>query len=134
MADEHVFLNEGSLFVSNSRVVVGGTTYSLANITSVRKDVTPPNRGCAISLVALAAFIVLSSLAALTQDLGLGLVVLLMGCGLGALGMLWFRSLKPAFHVMAASASGEIQALSSKDEKLVDRVVSALSEAIVYRG
>lgn len=134
MTDEHVFLNEGNVFVSNSRAVIAGTTYSLANITSVRKGRTPPKRGCAILLVAGAAILAVISLSLLSEDMGSGLVVLFFGVGLGALGVVWFRSLKPTFHVLTASASGETQALSSTDENLIDRVVHALSEAIVYRG
>lgn len=134
MGDEHVFLNDQGVFVSNSRLVISGTTYSLANITSVRKGRTPPSQGCALLLIGLAAVIVVGSLLLFGEDLGSGLVLLLVGCGLGALGVFWYRSLKPTFHVVTASSSGESQALSSQDEELVDKVVHALSEAIVYRG
>jgi hypothetical protein len=42
--------------------------------------------------------------------------------------------LKPVYHVMLASSSGERQGLSSMDEGLVDRTTAAIAEAIIYRG
>lgn len=134
MADEKIFLNEASVFVSNSRVVIAGTTYSLANLTSVRKGKTPPNRGCALVLITLGSFTVLVSLGVLLEDVGNGTLTLVIGGVAGGLGLLWFRSVKPTFHVVTASSSGETQALSSMDEGLIDRVVHAISEAVVYRG
>ena len=37
MADEHVFLNGDNLCVSNTKVVLHGTTYATANLTSVQE-------------------------------------------------------------------------------------------------
>jgi Family of unknown function (DUF6232) len=134
MADERVFLNEGGVFVSNSRAVIAGTTYSMANITSVRMGSTPPSQGCAILLLVMGLLMVLASLAAFAQGVGTGIVALLLGGGVTAAAAFWLRSLKPTFHVLTASASGETQALSSKDDQLISRVVAAVSEAIVHRG
>jgi hypothetical protein len=50
------------------------------------------------------------------------------------LGILWFRSLKPVYHVMIASASGERQGLTSSNESLVNQAMAAIADAITYRG
>lgn len=40
---EQIFLHERDVYVSNTRVVLHGTTYSTANITSLRTRITPPS-------------------------------------------------------------------------------------------
>lgn len=135
MAEERSFLNDGGVYVSNTRVVIHGTTYATANITSVRKHVTPANNGCAIVLVILGA---LGALGGLTLALGrsgdgrwsafgTSLVLLIIG-------IVWFQSLRPTYNVMLATAAGERQGLMSKDEGVVDRVTGAIADAIVHRG
>ncbi|HEV7921636.1 MAG TPA: DUF6232 family protein [Thermoanaerobaculia bacterium] len=49
-------------------------------------------------------------------------------------GILIFRSQKPTYHVVLASSSGERQGLTSQDEPLVNRVIGAITDAIIYRG
>jgi len=135
VAEERSFLNDGGVYVSNTRVVIHGTTYATANITSVRKHVTPANNGCAIVLVILGA---LGALGGLTLALGrsgdgrwsafgTSLVLLIIG-------IVWFQSLRPTYNVMLATAAGERQGLMSKDEGVVDRVTGAIADAIVHRG
>ena len=134
MAEEHSFLNDGGVYVSNTRVVIQGTTYATANITSVRKHMVPAKNGCAVTLAVVGA---LGAVGGLTSALGEGssdwtpfavCTVLLI------VGILWFRSLRPTFHVMLATAGGERQGLTSQDEEVVDRVTGAIADAIVHRG
>jgi hypothetical protein len=137
MTDERTFLDEHNVYVSNSRVVIHGTTYATANVTSVRKTYTPAKTGCAALLVVVGALAALGGLTAMLgaggkSDDGIG--ALFMGVVLLAIGFLWFQSLKPVYHVMLASSSGERQGLSSMDEGLVDRTTAAIAEAIIYRG
>ncbi len=134
MAEETVFLSEGGMFVSISRVSLGGTTYATANITSVSKRVRPARRGCATILVVLGTLMALASLDALTSNISSGLGALLISGIILGLGVLWYRSLKPTYLLVFASSSGETEAMSSQDEALIDRVVSAVNEAIVARG
>jgi uncharacterized membrane protein len=115
--------------------VIQGTTYATANITSVRKHVVPAQSGCAVVMV---IFGVLGSL--------VGLVSVLAGSGgerwsplvvfavLLIIGILWYRSLRPTYHVMLATAGGERPGLTSQDEGAVDRVTAAITDAIVHRG
>jgi hypothetical protein len=86
-------------------------------------------------LTILAAVMALGSLGPLfSKDFGAGLLMFLISVGLVAAGVAWLRSLKPTYHVVLASASGEQQGLSSKDHDLVNRVISAISAAITQRG
>ena len=135
MANEHVFLNEDSVYVSNTKVLLHGTTYATANITSVSKRFTPASKGCAILFVVLAAILTLSSLGAVfSKEPGAGLMMLLICAGALAIGFYWLRSLRPTYHVILASASGEREGLTSKDHSLVERVIVATTDAITHRG
>jgi hypothetical protein len=135
MAEEHVFLNESNIYVSNTKVILHGTTFATANITSVSKRLTPASSGCAIILIVLGVLAVLGALGTFKSDeAAQSLASLAIAAGILAAGVLWLRSLKPTYHVFLASASAERSGLSSIDETLVDRVTAAISDAITHRG
>lgn len=135
MAEERVFLNDGYIYVSNTRVVLHGTTYATANITSVSKRFTPASSGCAIVLIVIGALMGLGALGTFSStDPGDSVGVLLFAGVIVAAGVLWYRSLKPTFHVVLASAAAERHGFSSKDEALVNRITTAISDAIIHRG
>ena len=135
MAEERVFMHDPNIYVSNTRVIIHGTTYATANITSVAKRFTPASTGCATLLV-IGGFVMLLSALALfaSTDKGPGFVMSLSAIAVIGVGIAWARSLRPTFHVYLASAAAERQGLSSKDEGLIDRVTVAISDAITYRG
>lgn len=135
MADERVFLDLNGVYISNTKVILAGTTYATANITSVSKRFTPASKGCATLLVVLGGLMMLGSLGPLfSKDFGAGFVMFLVCGGITAAGVAWWRSLKPVYHVVLASASGEREGMSSKDHDLVDRIIGAITQAITHRG
>jgi hypothetical protein len=134
MADEKVFLSEGDIFVSNSRIALAGTTYSTSNITSVSMASIPPSRGCAMLLVATGGLFCLAALGTMGDNAGAGVLSLVIGAGILAGAIFWLKSLKPTYHLLLSSASGEQRALNTKDHDLIHRVVSAVNNAIVSRG
>jgi hypothetical protein len=135
VADEHMFLKESNIYVSNTKIVLSGTTYATANITSVAKRFTPPSRGCAITLIIFGVLAFLAALVAFkAAQAGQSVGGVFLAALILAAGILWFRALKTTYHVVLASASGEQQGLSSKDNSLVDRVVAAITDAITHRG
>lgn len=133
MADETAFLNEGPVYVSNSKVVPHGTTYATANITSVSMGMKPASVGCALALIIVGAVFALAALAAATQG-GPGIAALVLALSMVGGGIAWYRACKPTFRVVLASASGEREGLTSKDKSLVERVMAAISNAITHRG
>lgn len=135
MADEHVFLNENNIYVSNTKVILHGTTYATANITSVAKRMTPASTGCATLLIVAGALAVLGTVVSFASSPATGdLPSILMAAGVLIAGIVWLRSLKPTYHVFLASASAERQGLSSQDDALVSRVTTAITDAITHRG
>jgi hypothetical protein len=63
-----------------------------------------------------------------------GLPVFLIGLALTVLGMYFLRRAQPTFFVRIGSASGESDALSSKNDAEIQEIVNALNEAIIKRG
>ncbi len=59
---------------------------------------------------------------------------ILIGILLVAGAVYWWKSIKPTFSVVLSSASGEVKALSSKDNGFITSVINALNDAIVHRG
>jgi hypothetical protein len=117
MTEEHVFLSEGGVTVTNARFTYGGQTYAMANVTSVK-----PAKGSlkwAIILLAIA-----------------------FGCGanhawqymvlFGLAGILaiWFRTTWVILH----TAGAEQKALASNNASFVAKVIAAVNDAIVHRG
>lgn len=134
MATERVFLDEPDIFVSSSRVFLLDTTYATANITSVSKRFQPPKTGGAILLMAVGAVHSLAALVGLAQGSSVRSEWLAITLGLFVLGLVWFRTSKPIYRVVLASASGETETLRTEDEALVNRVVRAVNEAVLARG
>lgn len=127
---EETILQEGGVTVTTARVIIGGTTYSLRNITSVKTTFTPPNTGCAVGLMIIGGLITVAGIASFQADIGQGLMGLACSGVFIAAGFFWFKSLKNDYHVVFASSSGEAQALTSKDRAFVDRVVASINDAI----
>jgi RNA polymerase subunit RPABC4/transcription elongation factor Spt4 len=118
---EKTFLSTQGATVTNTRIIVPGKTYAMAGITSVRSTEITPNRGWAI-LTAIVGILCL-----IGGAIGWGIFLL-------AAGVIWAVALKNTYAVAVNSASGEIQAVVSKDEGYITSIVQAVNEAIVYRN
>lgn len=117
--EEHTFFDQGDVKVTNSRFISNGQTYAMRNVTSVKPFKQNPPRviGVVLALVGLAV---------MTQSFLVGLVILAIG------GAILFM-LKPTYHVLLATSSGETRALHSKDQSFVNQVIQAINDAIVHR-
>ena len=62
---EETIYSDNAVVVTNTRVIIGGTTYALRNITSVEMVSTPPRIGGAILLLVLGLLIVIAIFARL---------------------------------------------------------------------
>jgi len=118
----------------------------MANITSVSSAIIPANRvpGVIIAIVGLLItacagcfFVGTLSSSGNTDAVGGAVVIgvgvlfglLVMGAGIAIAVMT-----KPSYVVRIGSASGEANALVSKDRAFVGKIVNAMNEAIVKRG
>jgi predicted histidine transporter YuiF (NhaC family) len=124
---EETFLNEAGVQVTNDRFVVPGQTYALSGVTSVAMHVRKPKRIGPILLFIIGFFCLMGGFSGSTG----AFIAALVFIGLGIL--LWISN-PTKYVVRLMTASGESDALPSKDAGLVKRIVEALNNAIIHRG
>jgi len=127
---ETIYYQDGSITVTNARAVLGSKTYAMANITSVSMGEIPANRTPGI-LVAVIGLAILACSASAGSDGAGGIIGGLVVAGFGA--FLAYAA-KTQYVVKIGSASGESNALTSKDREHIQKIVNAINEAIIKRG
>lgn len=137
LATEAILYSDPQLAVTSRRVVIGETTYSLRNITSVTMKTTTPNGCCPGCLIFFCGFVLCLAFfdfsgfcEALSGGHWTGFAAFSLFVVFFVAGIAWFRSLKPSFHVTIASASGEVQALESAEKDYIQKIVTSINDAI----
>jgi len=128
MSDEKVFLDEPGVKVTNARAIINGTTYALANVTSVKTFVEEPNPR---ALIYGAITFVSGGLLLLGHITEPGLVIMAVGAVVLAV---YFFLLKPKYWVRIGTAGAETNAIGYKSAADAKRIVDAMNDAIVHRG
>ena len=117
---EQTFFEYEDVKVTNARFISGSQTYAMSNVTSVKAFEQKPKRFWGIILLIIGLGVAINSP-------GIGIVI-----GVGAAIYLYLQ--KPVYHVMLATSGGETSALTTYQKEYLQKVVSALNEAIVHRG
>jgi len=151
-SQETTFYQSDNILITNTRAVLRNDTYAMANITSVKARVKPPNRviGIVVSVVGglmttCCGCSALGVIPMLTEGgdefIGTGLAgggAILAGAIFGLLvlagGIALIIMAKPTYVVAIGTAGGEVDALGSRDQDYVATIVSAMNEAIIHRG
>ena len=123
MTEENFFDQDG-ISVTDKRVVIGGQTYALSAISSVRFIEEQPSRKVPIILGIVGMAMWGLNSAALTI-FGLFLVG-------GAVAKFIYQ--KPTYSVGLVTTSGDSRAISSKEKGYISKIVNAINEAIIARG
>jgi hypothetical protein len=140
---EQVILEEGDVRITNLRAVFAAKTYAISNITSVSFAKREASWRLAFVLMLIGVvFLAVSVIALLTAftsgsipDSATWVVLVIGGIALAAVSQAYkSASATPTFIVRIAGASGESDALSSRDRAWIERIVSALNQAIVMKG
>ena len=120
---ENVFLETGDVKVTTARFISQGQTYAMSQITSVKASKKTPSRvGPILFILVGIIFQIFSSTVAF------GALALIGG------GIAWLILQKPSYVIILNSASGETEALLSKDGTYIKNVVDAINNAIIERG
>ena len=128
---EKEYLKQGNIVITNSRAVLGGKTYSMANVTSVAIG-EQSGRGCGFLLIAFGIIAVLLALAGggfMPGGTAGGLLVALILLGVG----IWI-TLSKSYTVRIGSASGESDGMTSRNRGEIEQIVEAMNQAIIERG
>jgi hypothetical protein len=130
-SQETTYYQDSTVTISNSRAVLGAKTYAMVNITSVSMGEKPANRtpGIALALIGLAIAACTGSMGGNSAGggIGIGVVLIIAGIALAAI-------VKPSYIVRIGSAGGESDALVSNNREYIQKLVSAVNEAIIKRG
>jgi hypothetical protein len=120
---EEVLFEHGVVKITPARVVSGGATYAVANITSVKAatDTTCRIYGAFIVVVGL-----LLALGGTTEAIVLGAAVLVAGVLYAIYGKYT--------EVVVTTGAAEQKAFRARDEKLALEVASAINLAIMKRS
>ena len=121
--EERTFFEHEDVKVTNSRFITGGQTYAMHNVTSVKSTKKEPNRtgGMVVFLLGLA-------LAVGSPENPVFGVILIIGAAY------YLYQQKTTYHIMLTTSGGETSALTTHQPEYLNKVISALNEAIVYRG
>lgn len=123
--EEKEFYRNGNVSITNARFLVGSTTYAMNGVTSVKRGQTDPSKMGPIIMAIIGVIMVFVAASILAK---------LFGVAIAVIAVVWFRAIKPDYMVYLNSASGESQALASKDKHYIDDVINSLNNAIVHRG
>jgi len=128
--EEKHYLEKPEATITKTRAIISGKTYAMGLVSSVQMVRIPPNRTWPIILLAVGIIAALVGFASGESGAMCGVVGLLIALGGGA----WLGSLSDEYAVRIAAASGEVDALRSKDKENIQKVVDALNQAITERG
>ena len=129
MTSEQTFYSdEAGVRITGTRAIFYNTTYSMANIASIRTVKIPPKRTGAIWTIIIGVGL---SIIGFSIDLS---ILTIVGVVILLLGILWVWKASGEYHIMITSSSGEASALKSKDRDYISRIAQAMNEAIISRG
>lgn len=126
MQQEQLLLNEGDAQVTTHRVVIDGTMYAIANITSLRQG----QEKNPVPAILAVAFLLLTFFAYPVLDLPMGAAFTLLisiVCAIRAF------TISPTHWLRLSTSGVETQALISDDGEFVARVAHAIHHAISMR-
>lgn len=128
---EQRIYSDNVVAVTTTRVIVGGTTYALRNITSVRMTYTPPKVLGAILLLVFGLLLLFGGFVSIHTESPAPIGVYIAGGASVIAGILLMVTAKASYHVNLSSAAGEVHALTSKDRAYIEKVVVSINDAIV---
>jgi hypothetical protein len=126
--EEKTYYSDNSISVTSTRVIVGSTTYSLRNVSSVKMTSIVPSHVIDIILILIGVITLIIGLAALKETSGICLIV---GILIGVAGFFIFKSKKTTYYVVLGTNSGEQKAIYSIDLEYINKIVSEINNAIM---
>lgn len=129
MKEISFYADDRGVRITNSRAIIGHTTYMMANITSVSKSGKDEGWRSSGIVIAVTGFILV--IISIVRDFPIISVIGIIGLIAGVLIAIFY---KPTYTVKIGSASGEVNAVSSKDENYIQGIVNAFNEAFIKMG
>ncbi|MFT8452017.1 MAG: DUF6232 family protein [Zymomonas mobilis] len=118
------FYRNNNVIITNSRFIVGQTTYAMNGITSVTCGKVDPSLRAGI-IFSVIGVVMIAFINPIMSSVG-ALILFLAIC--------WIKTRKTEYVVSLRTASGENRALESTDKLYIETIIRFLNEAIIYRG
>lgn len=119
--EEAVFFEYDDVKVTSARFINGGQTYAMNNVTSVKPFEKKPSRIGGLLVLLLGIGIMA------TSSFAVGFLI-------SAAATFYLYQQKTIYHVLLSTSAGETTALVTYQRSYLDKVISALNNAIVHRG
>lgn len=127
---EETIYSDNAVTVTTTRAIIGGTTYALRNVTSVKMMFTSPRVVKPILLLIVGVIILFAAFISLNGKTPAPVgVYIISGVMIGG-AILWMFMAKTHFHAVLSTSSGELHILTSKDKTYVRRIVESITDAI----
>lgn len=120
------YSDEHNVRITNTRFIVGTSTYPLSGITSITTAIVPVSKLPGIFILIFGLVILFAS-----NGSAVGIV---FGLVLAVAGVLIIIGTKDKHAVKISTSAAETNALSSDNKEYIVKVASALNEAIIHRG
>lgn len=120
-SSEKIFYQKNQIIVTQSRFIYGPQTYAMRNISSVSLYVIEKSRLLPIILIITGGICIISR-------------AFLLGGVLVVIGALILYLVKNEYSVRIQSNAGEVNTFKSTNRLLVQEIVDAVNEAIIFRG
>lgn len=133
---ETTYFSEKNVKITSTRAIIFDQTYSMANITSVSTKELHPNQSFGIILMLVGMLFSLCGLPGLfnlTEGSSI-LLTFFVGGVIALVFGIYLIATSKRYAVRLGSASGETNALISKDQDYIQNIVDALNQAIIERG
>ena len=113
------------------RVIIGGATYALRNITSVKMLFTSPRLVKPILFLVVGLMILFAAFFPINANAPAPASAYVIAGMMIVGAILWMCSAKTNYHVGLSSAASEVHALTSKNKAYIEKIVVSINEAIV---
>jgi hypothetical protein len=127
---EETIYSDNAVAVTNIRVIIGGATYALRNVTSVKMMFTPPQLGAPILVLLGGVFFLLLAIIPFNPN-NYEPIGGVFGGGIMVASIIWMCCIKTRYHADLSTSAGEIHLLTSKNKAYIEKVVASINEAIV---
>jgi len=129
MEEEQAYFSDDKVTITKTHATIDGKPYTVGDISSVQMAKRPPARNLPITLIAIGFMSGLAAFGGESRFLYGSVAVMFL-----VLGVLLFVSQHDRYAVQINLTSGKVDALLSRDQEYVQRIVDALNQAITERG
>ncbi|RKZ32234.1 hypothetical protein DRQ33_06250 [bacterium] len=124
--EEKIYYNSGGVLVSESKTIMSGKPYYIADIQSVSIAISVKRMRESFILGGIGILILIIGL---ITDVSILWILSIALIGLGIFHLIW-AYVKPEYYVKINTPQGNIYPYSSDDKSFIDEIIDAINEAI----